>query len=307
MTPLRLAFMGTPEFAAEALAALLDAGHEVARVYCQPPRPAGRGQRPQASPVQRLAVARAIPVRTPAALRDPGEAAAFAALALDGCVVAAYGLILPKSFLAAPRLGCINIHASLLPRWRGAAPIARALLAGDRESGITIMQMEAGLDSGPILLQEAIPIPPDMDAGALHDALAALGARLILEALDGLAQGTIQPRPQPAEGVTYAPKIDKAETRLDWGAPASSLARLVRAMSPRPGAWCLIEGERVRVLAAEPVEGSGPPGALLDAQLTVACGTGALRLLRLQRAGGKPMDAETFLRGRPLLPGTVLA
>ncbi len=262
MSPLRLAFMGTPAFAATALEGLLAAGHDILQVYCRPPRPAGRGQRAQASAVQRLAEARGLALRTPKTLKDDAGAAAFEALRLDAAVVAAYGIILPKRFLAAPQLGCLNIHASLLPRWRGAAPIARAILAGDRETGITIMQMEEGLDSGPILLQERIPLAPDMNAGALHDALASLGARLILDALEGLAQGIITPRPQPAEGVTYAAKIDKSETRLDWTQAATRLARAVRAFSPTPGAWCLLASERIRVLAAEPVAGQGAPGML---------------------------------------------
>jgi methionyl-tRNA formyltransferase len=315
MSPLRLAFMGTPDFAAAALAALLEAGHNVVRVYCRPPRPAGRGQRARPSPVQRLAEARGLALGMPAGLKDAAEARSFEALALDAAVVAAYGLILPKSFLALPRLGCLNIHASLLPRWRGAAPIARAILAGDAETGITIMKMEEGLDTGPILLQERLPIGRRVDAGALHDALAALGARLILEALEGLAQGRLAPRPQPADGVSYAAKIDKAETRLDWSRPAIELDRQVRAFSPQPGAWFELtgpgaRGERVRLLAAEPKAGlaaPAPPGSLLDDGLTVRCGDGALRLLRLQRAGGKPMDAAEFLRGRPLSAGASLA
>ena len=236
MSRLRLAFMGTPEFAVPALAALKRAGHAIAAVYTQPARKAGRGQRSQASPVARIAAAHELPLRTPANLRLGAEAAQFEALALDAAVVAAYGLILPNTFLASPRLGCLNIHASLLPRWRGAAPIARAILAGDRESGVTIMKMDDTLDTGAILLKESVAIEPTMTAGELHDALAALGARLIVPALDGIAAGRLEPKPQPGQGISYAPKIDKAETRLDWRRPALMLERQVRAFAPVPGA-----------------------------------------------------------------------
>jgi len=300
--------MGTPDFAVPALDALVAAGHEIAQVYTQPPRPAGRGQRAQPSPVQRFAEARRLPLREPQTLGEPREAAHFAALGLDAAVVAAYGLILPEAFLAAPRLGCLNIHASLLPRWRGAAPIARAILAGDVETGITIMRIDRGLDSGPILLQERVAIAPDMTAGELHDALAALGARLIVPALAELAAGRLAPTPQPNGSVTYARKIDKAEMRLDWRLSARELALRVRAFSPSPGAWCALGGERIRVLAAE--ADAGKPGAeagtALDDRLTIACGEGTLRLLRLQRAGAKPLDAAAFLRGRPVPAGTIL-
>ncbi len=301
--------MGTPEFAVPALKALLGAGHDVQAVYTQPARPAGRGQRLQPSAVARFSEAHKLPVRTPKSLSDPAEAAHLAALALDAAVVVAYGLILPRAILATPRLGCLNIHASLLPRWRGAAPIARAILAGDSESGITIMQMDEGLDTGPLLLQARAAIAPDMSAGELAEALAALGARLILEALDGLAAGRLEAKAQPQEGVTYAHKIGKAETRLEWRKPAELLARQVRAFSPSPGAWCELAGERVRVLAAE-VAAAGataPPGTALDDSLTLACGSGALRLLRLQRAGGKAMEALDYVRGRAVPAGTVLA
>jgi len=306
---MRLAFMGTPEFAVPALKALLGAGHDVQAVYTQPARPAGRGQRLQPSAVARFSEAHKLPVRTPKSLSDPAEAAHLAALALDAAVVVAYGLILPRAILATPRLGCLNIHASLLPRWRGAAPIARAILAGDSESGITIMQMDEGLDTGPLLLQARAAIAPDMSAGEFAEALAALGARLILEALDGLAAGRLEAKAQPQEGVTYAHKIGKAETRLEWRKPAELLARQVRAFSPSPGAWCELAGERVRVLAAE-VAAAGataPPGTALDDSLTLACGSGALRLLRLQRAGGKAMEALDYVRGRAVPAGTVLA
>ena len=303
---LRLAFMGTPGFAVPALAALIAAGHEVACVYCRPPRPAGRGQKARPTPVHAWAAARGIPVRIPVTLRDAEAQADFAALRLDAAVVAAYGLILPKPVLDAPRLGCLNIHASLLPRWRGAAPIQRAILAGDAETGVTIMQMEEGLDTGPMLLAERVPIGPDTTAGALHDRLAALGARLVVEALRGLANGTLEAAPQPQEGATYAPKLDRAEGRLDWRRPAAELERKVRALAPRPGAWFECEGERIRVLAAETAAGEGVPGTVLDDRLTVACGCGALRPIRVQREGRQAMDAAAFLRGRDLPAGTVL-
>jgi methionyl-tRNA formyltransferase len=303
---MRLVFMGTPPFAARALAALAEAGHAIACVYSQPPRPAGRGQRAMPSAVHALAAERGYPVRTPAGLRDPAEQAAFAALDADVAVVAAYGLILPRPVLAAPRLGCLNIHASLLPRWRGAAPIQRAILAGDRETGITIMRMDEGLDTGPMLLRGALPITPDMTAGLLHDALAELGARLIVVALARLASGDLPATPQPATGVTYAAKIAKDEARLDWSRPACELARAVRGFNPVPGAFFEFGGERLRVLVADPVAGAGTPGTTLDDRLTVACGEAALRLRVVQRAGRAAMDAEAFLRGRPVPAGTRL-
>jgi len=309
MNRLRLAFMGTPDFAVSALTALVEAGHELAMVYAQPPRPAGRGQHEQRSPVQRFAERRGIPVRTPKSLRESSEQASFASLDLDAAVVAAYGVILPKAMLASPRLGCLNIHASLLPRWRGAAPIQHAILAGDKETGVTIMQMDEGLDTGPMLVWERIAITPEMNAGALHDLLAKLGARLIVDALDALAAGRLAPTAQPTAGVMYAAKIRKSETRLDWTQPAQSLACRVRAFSPTPGAWTEIAGERVRVLAASviPNAASGTPGAVLDRQLTIACSQGGLRLDEVQRAGAKPLNAEAFLRGRSIAPGTVMA
>ena len=307
MTRLRLAFMGTPDFAVPSLEALTAAGHDIAAVYCQPPRPAGRGHRPVASPVQRAAEAAGIPVRVPERL-DATAAADFAALALDAAVVAAYGLILPKAVLAAPRLGCVNIHASLLPRWRGAAPIQRALLAGDAESGITIMQMDEGLDTGPMLMKEAVPIGPSMTAQALQDRLAALGARLILAALDGLAAGRLVAEPQPAAGATYAKKLRRDEAALDWRLPAAALERQVRAFDPWPGAVFAYAGERIKVLAAsvEPAAAGAAPGTVLDAALAIACGEGVLRLLRLQRPGRTPLPAEAFLRGYPIAAGTAL-
>ena len=308
MPRLRLVFMGTPDFAVPALAALLEAGHEVACVYTQPPRPAGRGYAERAAPVQVFAEARGIPVRFPRSLRDPQAQAEFAALKPDAAVVAAYGLILPQPVLDAPRLGCVNLHASLLPRWRGAAPIQRAILAGDRESGVTVMQMDAGLDTGPMLLQERVPITEETTAGALHDTLARLGAKLIVPALAGLADGTLKPVPQPAEGVTYAPKLTREEGRLDWRRPAAELARRVRAFNPWPGTWCTHMGETLKVLAAEAVpDGAGaPPGTVLDERLAIACGEGALRLLTVQRPGRAALDAAAFLRGYLLPPGTRL-
>ena len=303
---LRLAFMGTPDFAVPILEALRAAGHEIAAVYTQPPRPAGRGHQPQPSPVARAAAAAGIPVRTPARL-DAAEVEAFRALVLDAAVVAAYGLILPPTVLGAPRLGCINVHASLLPRWRGAAPIQRALLAGDSETGVTIMQMDAGLDTGPMLLKEAVPIGPKATAQELHDRLAALGASLVVRALAGLAAGTLAALQQPAEGVTYAKKLAREEGRLDWRKTAAELERAVRALNPAPGVWLEHGGERIKVLAAEIVAAaSGAPGTVLDAALTVACGSGALRLTRLQRPGRAPMEADALLRGFAIPAGTRL-
>jgi methionyl-tRNA formyltransferase len=252
------------------------------------------------------ALARGLVVRTPRRLKDAAEQQAFAALNADVAVIAAYGLILPRPILEAPRLGCLNIHASLLPRWRGAAPIQRAILAGDQETGITIMRMDEGLDTGAILLQSGVPIGPRMNAGALHDALATLGARMILAALDGLVSGTLVARPQPELDVTYAAKLTAADARLDWREDAVLLDRRVRAMAPLPGAWFEHEGERIKVLEAEPVGGAGQPGAVLDEHLAIACGKGALRLLRLQRPGRAAMDAAAFLRGYALARGTVV-
>jgi methionyl-tRNA formyltransferase len=306
--PLDLVFMGTPEFAATILAALIAAGQRIRVVYTQPPRPAGRGHRRQPSPVQSLGEQHGLAVRCPVGLRDPAAQAEFAAFGADVAVVAAYGLILPLPVLAAPRHGCLNVHASLLPRWRGAAPIQRAILAGDRETGITIMQMDEGLDTGAILLQQAVPILPDTTAGELTEQLAALGARLMLEALDGVAEGRLAPRPQPKDGVTYATKLDRAEARLDWRRPADMLERQVRAFDPWPGAWFEGSGERIRVLraAAEPAAVNVPPGTVLDDRLAVACGAGVLRPLRLQRPGRGPLDAAAFLRGFPIPAGTQL-
>lgn len=308
MPRLRLAFMGTPDFAVPALRALVEAGHEVAAVYTQPPREAGRGQKPRPSAVHLAALDHGIPVRTPASLKAAAEQAAFAALGVDAAVVVAYGLLLPKPILAAPRLGCFNIHASLLPRWRGAAPIQRALMAGDTETGITIMQMDAGLDTGPMLLQERMPIGPEDDGGFLHDKLASLGAALIVRALDGVATGVLTARPQPSAGVTYAAKVTRDDERLDWRRPAAALARQVRALSPRPGSWFAIGGDRIKVLATEVMAGTfeAQPGTVLDDRLAIACGREALRIVRLQRPGRAPMPAVEFLRGNRIPPGTVL-
>ena len=307
MTSLRLVFMGTPEFAVPTLEALLDAGHEVAAVYTRPPRPAGRGRRERPSPVHAFAETRGLVVRTPTSLKSEEARAEFAAITADAAVVAAYGLILPPPVLAAPRLGCFNVHASLLPRWRGAAPIQRAIMAGDNWSGVTIMKMDAGLDTGPIVLQERVRITGDMTAGMLHDRLAGLGATLMLRALAGVADGSLVARPQPGDGATYAAKLTPEEERLDWSRPAAELDRLVRALAPRPGAWFEHAGGRVKVLAAEPApQASGPAGTVLDDAATVACGAGGLRLTRLQRPGKAPLPAAEFLRGHPLAPGTQL-
>lgn len=301
---MRLIFMGTPEFSVPPLDALAAAGHEIACVYTQPPRRAGRGQQPRPGPVAARAAELGLPVRHPASLRDPAAQAEFAALGAEIAVVVAYGLILPPAILAAPARGCLNIHASLLPRWRGAAPIHRAILAGDAETGVCVMRMEAGLDTGPVLLRRAVPIGPADTTGALHDRLSALGAAMIAEALAGL--DALAPEPQPAAGVTYAAKIDKAEARIDWSRTAAEIDRQVRGLSPFPGAWTMLGGERVKLLLSAPVEGSGPPGAALDDALTIACGSGAIRLLRLQRAGRAPAGAAEFLRGFPVPAGSAL-
>ncbi|MGB8621988.1 MAG: methionyl-tRNA formyltransferase [Paracoccaceae bacterium] len=293
---MRVIFMGTPDFSVPALEALAAAGHDVACVYCQPPRPAGRGKKDRPAPVQKRAEELGLPVRHPTTLRDPQAQADFAALDADVSVVAAYGLILPQAVLDAPRQGCLNIHASLLPRWRGAAPIQRAVMAGDAETGICIMRMEAGLDTGPVLLREATPIGPEDTAGDLHDRLSAMGARLIAEALGRLDDLT--PRPQPESGVTYAAKIDKAETRVDWTRNAEEVDRHIRGLSPFPGAWCEIGGERVKLLRCRLSEGRGAPGEVLGG-LTISCGAGAVELLQVQRQGKRAMSASEFLRGHP--------
>jgi methionyl-tRNA formyltransferase len=298
---LRLAFMGTPDFAVPALRALHAAGHAIVAVYCQPPRPAGRGQALRRCPVHVAADALGLAVRTPPRLkRDPAEQAAFAALGLDAAVVAAYGLILPEAMLAAPRRGCLNVHASLLPRWRGAAPIQAAILAGDAQTGVTIMQMDAGLDTGPMLLREAVAIDAQTTAAMLHDALAAVGARLVVRAL----ADNPPPVPQPADGVTYAPKLAREDGRLDWRLDAAALARRVRALNPWPGTFSTLDGDIIKVLAAVPEEGEGEPGVVLDDALLVATGAGALRLTRVQAPGRSALDSAAFLRGRPVPIGS---
>jgi methionyl-tRNA formyltransferase len=302
---LRLAFMGTPDFAVPTLAELIGRGHDVVCVYSQPPRPKGRGLAEEKSPVQLFAESKGLDVRTPVSLKSAEEQAAFAALNLDAAVVVAYGLLLPKAILNAPRLGCFNLHGSLLPRWRGAAPIQRAIMAGDAETGVMVMRMEEGLDSGPVLMTERVAIGRKT-YGALHDELAKLGAPLMGRALDALERGEASEQPQDYEGLTYAKKIDKAEARIDWTKSARELDCLIRGLSPAPGAWCEIKGERIKVLFAEPVAGKGTPGEVLSG-LTIACGEGALKLIKVQRAGRGPVDAEAFLRGFTLTPGERLA
>ncbi|MGE0717070.1 MAG: methionyl-tRNA formyltransferase [Alphaproteobacteria bacterium] len=304
---LRLVFMGSPGFAVAILDALVAAGHDVAACYSQPPRPAGRGHKVQPSPVQARAEALGLPVRTPRTLRNAEAQAEFAAFGAEAAVVAAYGLILPAAVLSAPRLGCLNVHASLLPRWRGAAPIQRAILAGDAATGVTIMQMDEGLDTGGMLLAETVPIDRETTASSLHDRLAAVGARLIVAALDGVAAGRLAAAPQPAEGVTYAAKITRDEAAIDWRRPAAAIDRQVRALNPWPGPWFVHGGERLRVLAGTVVaDMSGAPGAVLDGAPTIACGEGAYRATRLQRPGRGPADADAVLRGFPIPPGTML-
>ena len=304
---MRIAFMGTPDFAVPILGALVTAGHEVAAVYSQPPRASGRGQRLRLSSVHQYAEMQNIEVRTPARLRDAETQTAFSELNLDAAVVAAYGLILPKSILDAPQLGCINIHASLLPRWRGAAPIQHAILAGDSETGVTIMQMDEDLDTGDMLLRKSILVTAEATAATLHDELSELGATLIVSALAGVASGTLTATPQSDAGVTLAPKIQRDDGCLDWRRPAVELDRAVRAYTPWPSAWFEHGGERIKVLAAELVDQQGTPGTVLDDQLAVACGSGALRPLTVQRAGKAPIAAAAFLRGYPLIKGARLA
>ncbi|MBV2358900.1 methionyl-tRNA formyltransferase [Thalassococcus sp. CAU 1522] len=301
---MRIVFMGSPEFSVPVLEALVEAGHEIARVYCQPPRPAGRGRKDRPTPVQARAEALGLPVAHPATLRTPQAQADFAALGADVAVVVAYGLILPQPVLDAPRHGCLNIHASLLPRWRGAAPIHRAILQGDGETGVCIMQMEAGLDTGPVLLREATPIGPEETTGALHDRLSVMGARLIVQALAHLDDLT--PQPQPEDGVTYAAKIDKAEAAIDWTRPAEIVSRQIRGLSPFPGAWTMHGRERLKLLGARVVPGQGAPGTALDDGFTIACGSGAVQVTRAQRAGKDVQEAETFLRGHAIAKGETL-
>ena len=301
---MRVIFMGTPDFSVPVLDALVDAGHDIAAVYCQPPRPAGRGKKERPTPVHQRAEALGLEVRHPKSLKSEEEQTAFADLNADIAVVVAYGLILPQAILDAPAKGCLNIHASLLPRWRGAAPIHRAIMAGDTETGVCIMQMEAGLDTGPVLLRQAIPIDAADTTGALHDKLSTLGADLIIQTLSNLAELT--PEPQPETGVTYADKIDKAEAKIDWSRPAIEVDRQIRGLSPFPGAWTKLNGDRLKLLHSAVAHGSGPAGTALDDRLTIACGTDAVTILAAQRAGKGAQDAETFLRGHPVPAGTRL-
>ena len=305
--PLRLIFMGTPEFAVPTLIELAARGHDIAAVYTRAPKPAGRGMDLQPSPVERDARRLALPVKTPKTLRDLETQADFAALKADAAVVVAYGLILPPPILEAPPLGCFNVHASLLPRWRGAAPINRAIMAGDAETGVTIMKMDEGLDTGAIAMAERTLIAPDMTAAGLHDVLARLGADLITRTLAALERGTLALKPQPEEGVTYAEKISKEETRIDWSKPWKQAHDRIRGLSPFPGAWFEIDGVRVKALRSTKGEGAGAPGTVLDDKLTIACGEGAVRLTQVQRAGKQPMAVDEFLRGTPVELGTKLA
>ena len=300
---MRIVFMGTPDFAVPTLRALVAAEHEVVAAYSQPPAPSGRGKKLNPSPVHRAAEELGIAVRHPKSLRSAGEQAAFAALDADVAVVAAYGLILPQPVLDAPRHGCLNVHASILPRWRGAAPIHRAVMAGDATTGVTIMRMEAGLDTGPMLATVRTEIG-DKTTGELTVELAELGARLMVETLRELPKHV--PVAQDDGEATYAAKIDKAEARIDWSRGAEHVVRHIHGLAPFPGAWCEIDGERVKLLKAEVVEGDGAPGTVLDDRLAIACGTGAVRPLRLQRAGKPAMGLDEFLRGRPVVAGTVL-
>ena len=296
---MKVVFMGTPDVSVPVLDAIHKA-HEIVAVYCQPPRPAGRGKADRPSPVQARAEALGLPVRHPVSLHSDGAAAEFATLNADVAVVVAYGLILPPAILEAPRLGCLNIHASLLPRWRGAAPIHRAIMAGDRETGVCIMQMEAGLDTGPVLLREAVEIRPEETTAELHDRLSTLGARLIVETLERLPLPAV---PQPAEGVTYATKIDKAEARVDWARPAVEVDRLIRGLSPFPGAWTEVNGERVKLLRSRLATGQGVPGQVLGG-FKIACGSGAVEITEAQREGKRPMPAAEVLRGL-ILPASL--
>jgi methionyl-tRNA formyltransferase len=308
--PLRLIFMGTPDFAVPTLVEIVGRGHEVVAVYTRAAKPAGRGMEPKPTPVEREARRLGLSVHTPATLRTPEALAAFKAHGADAAVVVAYGLILPKPILDAVPRGCFNLHASLLPRWRGAAPINRAIMAGDRETGVMVMKMEEGLDTGPVAMAERVPIPPDMTAGQIHDALARLGADLMVRALSALERSTLALTPQSADGVTYAAKLTNAETRIDWSRPAQAVHDHIRGLSPFPGAWCelVIDGKptRLKVLRTTVATGSAPPGTLIDDALTVACGEGAVRILDLQRAGRQAMKAEDFLRGQSLPRGTRL-
>ena len=304
---MRLIFMGSPAFSVPLLEALVAAGHEIVAVYTQPPRPAGRGKKQRPCPVHARALALTLAVRHPASLKEAEEQAAFSELRADAAVVVAYGLLLPQELLDAPAHGCLNIHASLLPRWRGAAPIHRAIMAGDRETGICIMQMEAGLDTGPVLYQETISIAPNETTAALHDRLSDLGARSIVQSLKDLSQ--LQARPQSSVGICYAQKIDKSEAQIDWSLPAEILDRQIRGLSPFPGAWAMLRGERVKFLGSALISCEQPlasAGTVLDDDLGIACGSGALRITRLQRAGKSAQSSADFLRGTPVIAGEQL-
>jgi methionyl-tRNA formyltransferase len=310
--PLRLIFMGTPDFAVPTLLALHGGGHEIAAVYTRAAKPGGRrGLQLQPTPVEQEARRLGIPVATPSTLKTPQALEEFRAHNAEAAVVVAYGMILPQAILDAPPLGCFNLHASLLPRWRGAAPINRAIMAGDSESGVMVMKMDAGLDTGDVAMAERLPITDRMTAADLHDALAPLGADLMVRAIGALERGKLQLTKQSDQGVTYAAKIDKAEARIDWNQPARAVLRHIHGLSPFPGAWCemAIEGEpvRVKILRCELATGAGAPGEVLDDRVAIACGEGAIRILELQRAGAKPMKAEEFLRGMPLTPPMRLA
>lgn len=300
---MRIGFMGTPDFSVPALQALIEAGHEIVAVYTQPPRPAGRGHKLKNSPVHEAAVSAGIEVRTPKSLRTTESIEAFIALGLDCAVVAAYGLILPEAILRAPRYGCINIHASLLPRWRGAAPIQRAIMAGDSETGIVTMAMDAGLDTGPMLLREVAPITPQTNGGSLHDQLAEIGARIIGPTLTGIEAGSLKPTPQPSLGVTYAHKLTREDCWIDWKRSAVEIERQIRALSPFPKAWTSFGGEEFKVGASQLEARQGNPGELLDDKLLVGTGKGAIRIQALQRPGKAMMDAASFLRGYPMPTG----
>jgi methionyl-tRNA formyltransferase len=304
---LRLIFMGTPDFAVPTLIELAARGHDIAAVYTRAAKPAGRGMDLQMTPVEHEARRLAIPVHTPKTLKDDDAQKTFRAHSADVAVVAAYGLILPKPVLEAPRLGCFNVHASLLPRWRGAAPINRAIMAGDEETGVTIMKMEEGLDTGAMAMADRIPVGADMTAGELHDALSRLGADLMLRALAAAERGSLSLTPQPAAGVTYAEKISKNETRIDWTKPWKQVHDHIRGLSPYPGAWLEIGGARVKVLRSTRADASAAPGTVLDNKLTIACREGAVRLVQVQRAGKQPMSAEEFLRGTPVKAGVRVA
>ena len=304
---MRLAFLGTPVFAVPVLEALIAAGHDLACVYAQPPRPAGRGHKLQNTPVHEAALKHGIEVRTPLTLKAAADQQAFAYLNLDAAIVVAYGLLLPKAILQAPRLGCFNLHASLLPRWRGAAPIHRAIMAGDTASGVMVMKMDEGLDTGPVLSTWRTPIDDTTTTGELQDQLSLHGATLMVDAMAALAAGTAKLSPQPTDGVTYARKILPNETRIDWTRPATELIRFIHALNPAPGAWTMHGETRIRLLRASLAKGQGTPGTILEGKLRIACGEGALDILELQRAGRGVQSVDEFTRGYPIAPGTRLA